>query len=192
VTMRVALPATSDQYSAAMLRAGAEYGFGALDEARFEEGRALAARLMDCKVASAAVFASIRSLQPAVLLTLSRNERVSGFVATLLLRETARRELLSGAFDGLEPNAADLAVPGDEPAIYYIWGVGGDTHWARSTAMALCRRFREETLAALTAFTKAATADGYRAAVARLGFRPVSGVESNLLVSPPITGERAA
>jgi hypothetical protein len=190
--MRVVLPTTSDEYSAAMLRAGAEYGFHALSEAQFEEGRALAARLMNCEVASSAVFTRIRGTQPAVLLTLSRNRRVSGFVATLLLREGAREKLLSGAFDGLAPSAADLAPPSETPSIYYIWGVGGETHWARSTAMALCRRFREETLAPLTAFTKAATADGYRAAVARLGFRPASAVEANLLISPPINERRAA
>jgi hypothetical protein len=190
--MSATLPVTSEEYSAAMLDAGAQYGFGALGEAQFEEGRALAARLMNCEIASSAVFARIRKTQPAVLLTLSRNGKLAGFVATLLLREPARRSLLSGGFNGLAPEPAYLASPTEEPSIYYIWGVGGETHWAKSASMALCRRFRQQTLAALTAFTKVATADGHRAAVARLGFRSACAAEANLLISPPIKERRAA
>jgi hypothetical protein len=188
----MALPTTSKEYSAAMLRAGAEYGFGVLDAAKFEEGRALAMRLMDCKVASAEVFGRIRRIQPAVLLTLSRHGRVSGFVATLLLRQSASDTFLSGEFNGLDPDAADLAGPDEPPAIYYIWAVGGETAWARSIAMSLCRRFRERTLASLTGFTRAATPDGLRAAIDRLGFRPVSEADPTLLISPPIAERRAA
>ena len=113
-------------------------------------------------------------------------------VATLLLREDQRGALVSGALDGLSPRTDQICAPDEAPAIYYIWGVAGETRAAKWAAMELCRRFRFETLAGLTAFTRVATADGRRAAVDRLGFGPLRRPDDDLLISPSVPERRAA
>jgi len=147
---------------------------------------------MGCQVASLATFARLRKLQPAVLLVNRREGRVSGLVATLLLTPGAIERLLEGRFDGLSPQDEDLSAPDAPAAAYYIWGVAGRTRLARWSAMELCKRLRYQALPDLTAFMKAATPEGRRAGIDRLGFVPVGHADERLFVSLPMLERQAA
>jgi hypothetical protein len=173
------------------LAAGAELGFVTPTAAEVEEARALGARLVGA-VATTEVFNRVRSFQRAALLVSHADGRVTGVVATLLLRASAATSLRQGRFDGRDPAMSDLCSGQDDPDSYYIWGVGGETRVAKWAAMEFCRRLRNDVLADLTGFTRAATADGRRAAIARLGFLPLTTSDDSLLVSPPVIGRRAA
>jgi hypothetical protein len=175
-----------------MLAAGARLGFGLPEKDEVEAARELAARLMGCQVASVEAFSEARRRQPAALLVSRQAGRLTGLVATLLLRPEATPRLLSGEFNGLHPAERDLSGPEARASAYYIWGVAAETRTAKWSAMELCKGLRYEALADLVAFMKAATPEGRRAGVERLGFLPIAGAGDDLLCSPAIAREQAA
>ena len=183
---------TAAELAAAMATAGADIGFAVAGSEEALEALWLAGDLMNCAVAPPHVVRRVLGLQPAAALVRREAGKIAGVVSTLLLRTSARTDLLAGRFDGLSPSLASLCEPGDEAALYYIWGVAGRSRSARWSAMELSRRLRMTVLADLEAFTRAATADGRRAGVARLGFQPAFGPGDSLLISPPVVERNAA
>jgi hypothetical protein len=182
---------TVEDCSRGILAAGAQLGFVTPTAADVEEARALGMRLVGA-VATTDVFERVRSFQPAALLVSRADHRVTGVVATLLLRASGARSLRQGNFNGRDPAMDELCSGPDSPDSYYIWGVGGETRVAKWAAMEFCRRLRHDVFADLIGFTRAATADGRRAAVARLGFVPLTTSDDSLLVSPPVIARCAA
>jgi hypothetical protein len=182
---------TAEILADAMLADGAALGFGPAGPDA-PAALALAARLMGCRVACPEAVAAVVALQPAAALVLRRLGRPIAVVATLLLRQDQGAAVVSGTFDGLSPRPEQICAPGATASIYYIWGVAGETRAAKWAAMELCRRFRFETLADLTALTRVATEDGRRAAIERLGFGPLRRTQDDLLISPPSLERRAA
>ena len=168
-----------------MLRSAASVGFFPPSPAEIYEARDLAIRAMGCEIATAEALSEIVRIQPAAILVARQGAQLSAVVANLLLKAQAREKFAANLFSGRDPALEDLCGPDDSPSIYYIWGVAGETKTARGGAMELCRRLRYQALASLTAFTRSATPAGRRAAIARLGFCPVSSSD-DLLVSLPI------
>jgi hypothetical protein len=189
--MRSTYLPTSEDRANSLTAAGAPLGFSIPTQDEVEEARSLAVRLVGA-VATTDAFVKVRSVQPAALLVSCAAGRVRGIVATLFLSRLGERKLAGGEFNGLDPDLSDLAGRMAPASSYYIWGVGGDTRLARWAAMEFCRRLRNDVLADLPCFTRAATADGRRAAISRLGFHPLRRVDDDLLVSPPIAERRAA
>jgi hypothetical protein len=182
--MALEFPRTTEVLSVALRDAGAGLGFEPLQSGDMSEFRALASRLMQCDVAPAAVFNRARRRQPAAVLVRSTFGRMTGLVATLLLSDSAEARLLANRFDGLHPDAADLADPSDTPALYYVWGVAGEDREDRRAAMALTERLRADTFSDLFAYMRPATEAG-RSAGERIGFRPAGPSPDSIYVSPP-------
>jgi hypothetical protein len=182
------VPKNAEDFSRGILHLGAELGFFVPDGPEISEARELAERAMGCEVATDEAFANARRLQPGAVLVARQAGRLSAVVATLLLREEARAKLIGGLFCGRSPDPRDLSQASETPALYYIWGVAGDTQAARGRAAVLCRRLRYEVLPSLAAFMTSATADGRRAAIGRLQCEPASASKADLLVSLPIDG----
>jgi hypothetical protein len=182
----------AEGYTQAMREAGAALGFSVAEAPELDQARAVAARLMGHKVASAETILAILAIQPASTLVFREADEVTGVLATLLLKPIAEPDLRAGAFSGLEPAHRFLARPSDPVSICYLWGIAGATRTASSAAMELCRRFRFAVLADLTAYALAATPIGWHVAVKRLGLEPVRHPRDDLLVGSPIRALVAA
>jgi len=179
---------TTREFTHGMLQLAETLGFAVPEPAEISEVRELGSRAIGCEMATPDALADARLDQPGAVLVARQGGRLSAVVATLLLRDEARPKLIKGLFCGRRPEARDLSRPDETPSIYYIWGVAGDTQAAKGRAAVLCYRLRNEVLSGLTAFLTSATADGRRAAIARLRCVPASASNDDLLVSFPTIG----
>lgn len=117
---------------------------------------------------------------------LDRGELV-GALAIIPLRAQGLAALEADRFDGVRPDPDHLARPGEPAAAIYGWGIVGAGPRSRAAVLRGVDRLRRELLFDLPWYCRAATDDGARVILGRLGYAPVAGSTSGLFVSQPQT-----
>jgi hypothetical protein len=120
----------------------------------------------------------IAAHHPDALWTFSRNDRLVGCLAMLMLNRVGLQALLSDRIDLRDPSPDFLANPHDAPAAIYIWVVLAPTFAVDGIAEVMLRlRSAQYDSANIYAFQTTARGARFQR---RLGFEPVPGHPRNL------------
>jgi hypothetical protein len=149
------------------------------------ETQALAARLMDHKVAALETYLAVMAVQPAALLIHKEEGRVTGVVGMLFLRRSGVNQILRGRFNATEVDVDLLTPEGESPVAIYTWGVAAATKPAGTAILVGGSTVRQVLFPTISSFTKAVTGAGRHVAVDRYGFRPLRHAQDDLLVREP-------
>jgi hypothetical protein len=113
--------------------------------------------------------------------------QLAGALAVIPLRPQGLAALMDDRFDGVRPDLALVARPGEQVAAIYGWGIVGAGPRSRAAVLRGVDRLRRNLLPELPWYCRAATGDGARVILGRLGYAPVAGSASGLFVSQPLT-----
>jgi hypothetical protein len=120
------------------------------------EAHALVERLVGPPLASADVMRRIQDRTKASIFVVRQEGRITGVVGELALTPEGMQALTSGAFNGIDPDLAHVAAPGQAVAAFYCWGIAADTRKAAATTIRGVVTAREAVYADLPFFTRAA------------------------------------
>jgi hypothetical protein len=167
-----------------LLRCGESFGLRAPAITEIGAVHDFAAGLIGGEIASSRVLAAVCRRAPGSLLICSDSAGVEGLLATLPLRETGRRSLLSGSFDGVRLDIGQVARAGEGPAAAYAWGCAARTRTAAKALLGASQAMAEEVFADIPFYSRAATDAGRRTLTASLGYVPLKGSDPDLYWRP--------
>lgn len=111
---------------------------------------------------------------------------LAGALAVIPLRIQGLAALAADRFNGVQPDLDLVARPGEAAAAIYGWGIVGAGPRSRAAVLRAVDRLRREITSEVPWYCRAATHDGARVILGRLGYAPVAGSASGLFVSHPL------
>ena len=114
-------------------------------------------------------------------------EGFAGALAVIPLRRQGLEALRADRFNGVRPDLDMVARPGEAAAAIYGWGIVGSGPRSRAAVLRAVDRLRRELTFEVPWYCRAATDDGARVILGRLGYAPVPGSASGLFVSEPLS-----
>ena len=114
-------------------------------------------------------------------------EGFAGALAVIPLRNNGLEALRADRFNGVQPDLDLVARPGEAAAAIYGWGIVGSGPRSRAAVLRAVDRLRRELTFQVPWYCRAATDDGARVILGRLGYAPVPGSASGLFVSEPLS-----
>jgi hypothetical protein len=171
----------------------APLGLQAAGEADLRETCRLARRLISPRTAELEVYRAVHRRTGGAAVWVFREEgAVTGALAIVPLSPLGLDALLAETFQARAPDLAHIATARERPAAVYGWGVLGATSAGRRAAMGGTQALIERAFPDIPWFARAATPDGERVALGRLGYAPLARSTSGLLTRAPLSQERAA
>lgn len=111
----------------------------------------------------------------------------AGALAIIPLRSQGLAALRADRFNGVQPDLELVARPGERVAAIYGWGIVGSGPRSRAAVLRSVDRLRRELTFEIPWYCRAATDDGARVILGRLGYAPAQGSASGLFLSPPLS-----
>ena len=150
----------------------------------------LARGALQGELAGGEAFRAVQAISGCAAYAFHEDGRLTGALAIIPLRMAALPSLRDDSFDSLDPDLGLVARPGEPLAAVYAWGIVGGTRRARAAVLAGLARLQREL--GVPFFCRAATDDGQRVILGRLGYRPQPGSASGLFVFEPTPDMRRA
>lgn len=143
-------------------------------------------------IASAACFGAVHELTGgAALFGYDHEAKLSGFLGGFPVRAAAVPQLLAGRFNGVEVDLDLVARPGETPAAWYGWGFTATGRRAAAAVVRGAQTVRDGLFWAVPAFTRAATGDGERVILGRLGYVRLPGsLDASMMWKPAASAGR--
>ena len=153
-------------------------------------GRALAASLIDPKIAAEEVLRAIHERNGAGLYVLREEGEVTGMLALVLLNAAGLRALCDNSFTPLAPSVDHVAALSEEPAAVYGWGSAARTR--RAAAKVVLATATACDILPCPSFARGTTDAGLHVLTRRLGMTPYPGSTTGLVWRPYPQARRAA
>jgi hypothetical protein len=154
-------------------------------QAQMEEGRAIAASLIDPDIAPAAAYAEAAIWSGMCALVFTENEKVTGMVAILFLSREGLEAVAGQGFNARAPHKLHLVRAGEPVFGGYAWGIAATSQQGGRICVAFADAVRREAFSRVPVFSRAATADGLRVLTGYLGYRPVPWGEPGVVWIDP-------
>jgi hypothetical protein len=156
------------------------------------EAHALAARLIDGKIASAATLARVHARTGAGVFIVREEGTLTAVIALVMLSEEGRQAVWRDAFDAVCPADRHVLRRGREPAGVYGWGVAATNHEAAKKVIQGYLLASRSAVPHLAFFGRPVTPEGKRLMLERLGFTPVPGSTTGLTWIEPVAVRQPA
>jgi hypothetical protein len=178
--------AAAEVLGAAMTAIGMESAtFGDLSA-----GRALAADMIDPKIAPQEVLRTIHARNGAGLYIFREEGEVTGMLALVLLNAAGLRALCDNTFTPLAPSLDHVAALAEAPAAVYGWGSAGKTRRAAATVVRATATACD--VLPCPSFARGTTGAGLHVLTRRLGMTPYPGSTTGLVWRPYPRARKAA
>lgn len=161
----------------------AQHGLVLLGDSDIRRARALAAQLVEGKVAHDSVFVSVQRAAGAAIFGFFEGSRLTALLAAFPVNTKGLALLERGCFDAFDLDLATVARPGELPAAYYGWGFAAATRDGGRAVVKASAQIHRELYWATPTFARAVTTDGLRA-LSSIGFQPTNGPDRALLWIP--------
>jgi hypothetical protein len=148
-------------------------------------GREIAASLFKTAIAPTELLKAAQGANQASVFCYREHGALTGFLAVLLLRPTARRLLKSNSFDALAFEPDLLARPGERPAAAYLWGFAALTKTASRAVIAAQVCLQTTLFAAIPWYARAASEKGEAILTLKLGYRRAPGPDDAMYLAQP-------
>lgn len=170
----------------------AELGFYLAADQRIISGRAEAARLVGEAITPADRLIAIQARTRCSTFVLDAPDgRMSGIVSIIPVCAEGLARLERGDFDGINPDPALACAPEDQVAAFYGWGMAGLTWRGRISVVHAALALQQEVFGHVPFFSRAATSEGEKVLLNRMGARPHSA-PGGLVWAPALSANRKA
>ena len=156
------------------------------------EARQFAARLIGGDIVSPEGLQMVHERSGAGLFVYRDDEELTGVLAIILLSDAGLRAMCDETFDALSPDPLHVARADEEPAGLYGWGIAATRKMTARRLVDGLSAIANNAVGHLPYFARAATPQGERLLIERLGFRPYPGSRTGLLQLAPYLGGRIA
>lgn len=153
----------------------------------FTRGRAIAADLISPDVASEEAFAAVHNRNGAGVFVYRQDGLAQGFLGVILLRASGLARIEADDFNAVEPDLDDVCCAGEEPAAVYGWGFAATTARAAGAMVMGLMALRDRAGLNVPFFCRAATPAGAKVILGKMGYAPLAGSATGLLVRYPET-----
>lgn len=154
-------------------------------EGEIVEGRSAAADLISPDIASEGAFLAVHRRTRAGVFVYRQDNFALGFLGVILLRESGLRRLAADRFDAIDPDLNDVCEAGEAPAAVYGWGFAASTVRASGACVLGLMALRDRVFPHLPFFCRAATPQGAKVILGKMGYQPHPRSASGLLVRLP-------
>jgi hypothetical protein len=154
-------------------------------EAEIIAGRETAAGLIGPEIAGENAFLTVHRRTRAGVFVYRQDRIAQGFLGVILLRDSGLRKLESDRFDALQPDLTDICEAGEAPAAVYGWGFAATTVRASGACVLGLMALRDRLFPQLPFFCRAATPQGAKVILGKMGYRPHARSATGLLVRLP-------
>ena len=148
-------------------------------------GREIAASLFKTAIAPTELLKTAHGANRASVFCFREHGALTGFLAVLLLRPSARGLLKSHSFDALAFEPDLLARPGELPAAAYLWGFAALTKTASRAVIAAQACLQTTLFPAIPWYARAASEKGEAILTVKLGYRRAPGPDDAMYLAAP-------
>jgi hypothetical protein len=152
------------------------------------DARALAVTRIGPDIAPAQMAQSLNEKTGGCIFYQRSVTRIIGLLGFIPLRPEGLVALEADDFDGVDPPLQFVAAPGDLLAAVYGWVFVGSTPRAAATVISGMIAIRES-LPLIPFYGRCATEEGRRVVTGRMGYVPVPGSRSGLVLNTPVNKE---
>ena len=160
--------------------------------AEIAEARQFAAKLIGGTIVTPEGLQRVHEHSGASLFLYHDEDELTGVLALVMLNAAGRDAICAEAFDALNPDLAHVAAEGEEPAALYGWGIAATRKLTARRLVDGLTAIASGPVGHLPYFSRAATPQGERLLIERIGFRPYPGSTTGLLQLAPHLGARIA
>lgn len=159
--------------AASVIAIGERFALRPPTPAQMQEGRDIAASLIDPNIAPAAAYADAASWSGMCALVFTEGGQVTGMVAILFLSRAGLEAVADQTFNARAPHRAHLAKAGEPVFGGYAWGIAATSQQGGRICVGFADAVRREAFGRVPVFSRASTADGMRVLTGYLGYQPV-------------------
>jgi hypothetical protein len=163
----------------------AHHGLQAVRMDEIAAGRSMALSMIGPGIASEAAFMAIHRRNGAAVFVYRQDDEAQGFLGLILLRQSGLRRLEADQFDAVAPDLSDVCTAKEAPAAIYGWGFAARTVRASGACVMGLMALADQVFPDLPFFCRAATPRGERVILGKMGYSPLIGSASGLLVRRP-------
>jgi hypothetical protein len=156
------------------------------------EARRFAAQLIGGAIVSPEGLQRVHEHSGAGLFLYHDEEELTGVLAIVLLSQAGLAATCDETFNALNPDLKHVAAEGEPPAGLYGWGIAATRKMTARRLVDGLSAIANGAVGHLPYFARAATPQGERLLIDRLGFRPYPGSTTGLLKLDPYLGGRIA
>ncbi len=156
------------------------------------EARHFAARLIGGTIVTPEGLQRVHEHSGAGLFVYHDDEELTGVLALVMLNAAGHDAIRGEAFDALDPDLAHVAREGEDPAALYGWGIAATRKMTARRLVDGLSAIANGPVGHLPYYSRAATPQGERLLIERIGFRPYPGSATGLLQLAPHLGSRIA
>lgn len=156
------------------------------------EARRFAAALIGGAIVSPAGLQRVHEYSGAGLFLHRDEDELTGILALVMLSAAGHDAIRRETFDALDPDLAHVAAVGEDPAALYGWGIAATRKMAARRLVDGLSAIANGPVGHLPYYSRAATPQGERLLIERIGFRPYPGSTTGLLQLAPHLGSRIA
>lgn len=109
---------------------------------------------------------------------------VQGVLGVVPLRGSGLAALEADRFDAADPDLDDVCLPNEAPAAVYSWGFAAATIRAAGAVVLAKMAMRDQGFPDVPFFCRAATPQGAKVALGKMGYRPFPPSRTGLLIKP--------
>ncbi len=149
-------------------------------------GRAIAAELISPDVAAEETFAAVHDRNGAAVFVYRQDGLAQGFLGVILLRASGLAKIEADSFNGVAPDIDDVCEAGEEPAAVYGWGFAATTARASGAMVLGLMALADRAGLNVPFFCRAATPAGAKVILGKMGYAPLAGSATGLLVRYPV------
>lgn len=151
----------------------------------FSRGRAIAAQLISPDVAAEETFAAVHGRNGAGVFVYRQDGLAQGFLGVILLRASGLAKIEADSFNAVQPDLDDVCEAGEEPAAVYGWGFAATTARASGAVVLGLMALADRAGLDVPFFCRAATPAGAKVILGKMGYAPLKGSATGLLVRFP-------
>lgn len=168
------------------------FGLKTPSRAELVAGRAIAAGLINPNISDVDAFERVQAITGSSVFGYVEGGDVQGMLSFFPVNLHGYDALRNGTFDGVNPPDALIARPGEVVHAGYAWGIAATSKAGARAIMGASAYLLEHLYWDIPFYSRVATEDGKRAMIGALGFQPVAGDATGLVVHHPTPNRVAA
>jgi hypothetical protein len=170
----------ADRIGSAMAR----YAVYTATDAEVLRGRDLAAELIGPDIATQNALQAVHQKNGLGMFVFRQEGVAQGFLGAILLRASGLAKIADDSFDALNPDLEDVCDRGEAPAAVYAWGFVAANRIASAAMVRGMMALRDDALPTVPFFCRAATPEGAKVILGKMGYAPYPPSKTAILFKP--------